>query len=142
MPVLPKNHTCEALRCKSERVAGSAYCETHGGKPKQTAQRRENNAPYKTAAWLSMRAAQLSVQPLCQSCKLEGRIVQAAHVDHVIAWRAVGEFAFKRAKLQSLCPHCHSLKTSLEATGIFRHYTEGGAVDYTAQDYARMMREA
>ena len=140
MPVLPKNNTCEALRCKSERVAGSMYCEAHGGKPKMTAQRRENNAPYKTAAWAGMRAAQLSLQPLCQCCKLQGRIVQAVHVDHVIAWRAIGEHAFKYAKLQSLCPHCHSLKTSLEAAGVYRHYTEAGPIDYTAQDYMRLMR--
>lgn len=140
MATLPRATKCDALRCKAERLNGSAYCEAHGGKPRFTAQRRENNAPYKSAAWAAMRAAQLSMQPLCQCCKLSGRITQAVHVDHVIAWRAVGEFAFKRAKLQSLCPNCHSLKTSLEATGVFRHYTEAGPIDYTAQDYMRLMQ--
>lgn len=138
MATLPKPVKCEALRCKLERVTGSAYCVEHGGKPKLSLQRRESNAPYKTAAWLSMRDRQLSTQPLCQCCKLEGRVTQANHVDHVIAWRAVGTFAFKRAKLQSLCNSCHSVKTSLEATGVYRHYTDTGVIDYTPQDYAQL----
>ena len=140
MPTLPKPTKCESLQCKAPRVGFSSYCSAHGGKVKLTAYRVENNAPYKTKAWHDMRARQLSIQPLCQSCLLNGLVVQALHVDHVIAWRAIGELAFRRAKLQSLCAPCHSLKTSLESTGIFRHFSESGIVDYGKEDYARLIQ--
>lgn len=139
MPTLPKNNTCEALRCKEPRVQGSAYCETHGGKPKQSAARFEANAPYKTAAWQGIRAAQLSKEPLCASCLTRGAVTQAAHVDHVIPWRAIGPAAFKRNLFQSLCASCHTVKTAAEQNGRFIHYTQGGAKEYTKGDYMEIL---
>ena len=138
MATLPKPTKCEALRCQGERVTGSAFCVAHGGKPKQTAQRRENNAPYKTAAWESIRAHQLTLQPLCQGCKVEGRIVPAAHVDHVIPWRSIGPQAFRRNLFQSLCIAHHSTKTHAEGRGVFIHYTDTGPIEYTKADWLRL----
>lgn len=37
---------------------------------------------YKTAAWLQARAAQLSLQPLCERCLAEGIIEPATVVNH------------------------------------------------------------
>jgi 5-methylcytosine-specific restriction protein A len=139
MPSIPKFTKCTALACKAEKVAGAAYCETHGGKPKIKAERREANAPYKTAAWESIRARQLSIQPLCQSCLLDKRVTVAAHVDHVIPWRAIGERAFIHNRFQSLCNACHSVKTGHEARGVFFHYTDTGAIEYTAADYGYIL---
>ena len=139
MPTLPKTTKCDALGGKDERAQGSAYCEAHTTRKKPTAARIDANAHYRTAAWKQARITQLSTQPLCQACKLQGRIVAAAHVDHVIPWQAIGEHAFHRAKLQSLCPNCHSVKTGLEQRGIFRHYTDNGAIDYTAADYGHVI---
>ena len=141
MAFLPLQMKCEALRCKGERAKGSAFCETHGGKPKQTAQRRENNAPYKTATWDSIRSRQLTLQPLCQACKLEGRIVLANHVDHVIGWRNIGPQAFRRNLFQSLCAPCHSVKTYTESQGVFIHYTEGGAIEYAVSDWPKLVAQ-
>jgi hypothetical protein len=83
----------------------------------------------------------LSKQPLCQACMLLGRIVGAVHVDHVIAWKPIGPHAFINSRFQSLCGPCHSVKTGLEQRGIFRHYKPGGAVDYSLEDWGRMMSQ-
>lgn len=141
MAFLPRPVKCEAIRCQGERVAGSAFCELHGGKPKLTKQRRENNAPYKTAAWHSIRARQLTIEPLCQGCKLEGRIVPAAHVDHVIAWRVIGPQAFRRNWFQSLCNSHHSIKTHAETRGVFIHYADNGPIEYTKADWPRLVAQ-
>lgn len=85
-----------------------------------------------------MRAAQLSARPLCAACILENRINTAEHVDHVFNWRAIGPQAFRVNILQSLCGPCHSRKTAMEARGIFRHYTDAGARDYTLPDWHRV----
>ena len=139
MPTLPKNNTCEALRCKAPRAIGSAYCETHGGKPKQSAARYESNAAYKTAAWQSIRAAQLTAAPLCAACLTRGQVTQAQAVDHVFPWRQIDLAAFKRNIFQSLCAPCHSVKTASEAQGVFIHYTQSGAQEYTRADYLRLL---
>ncbi len=132
---MPKYNTCEALRCKAPRAIGSAYCETHGGKPKQSAARFESNAAYKGAAWASIRARQLSAAPLCASCLTRGQVTQAVAVDHVFPWRQIAPAAFARNLFQSLCAPCHSVKTAAEQKGVFIHYTERGAVEYTRADY-------
>lgn len=133
--MLPKNNTCEALRCKAPRAIGSAYCETHGGKPKQSAARFESNAAYKGKAWAAIRERQLSAAPLCAACLLRGQVTQAAHVDHVFPWRKINPAAFALNLFQSLCAPCHSVKTASEARGVFIHYTAAAPIEYTATDY-------
>lgn len=120
MPIMPHNTTCAMLNCKEPRSKMNSYCAAHGGReygnPRQTDER------YRTKAWQSIRARQLSTQPLCQACLLAGRVCAAEHVDHVFPWVAVGERAFLRNLFQSLCQPCHSHKTAQERKGIIEHY--------------------
>jgi 5-methylcytosine-specific restriction protein A len=139
MPTLPKNQKCEALRCADARVEGSAYCEAHGGRKKISIERHSHNAAYKSKAWAQIRAAQLSRAPLCERCKSEGVITQAAHVDHVFPWAVIGGESFTRNLFASLCAPCHSLKTSIERRGVFTRYTDTGPIEYTANDYRRVI---
>lgn len=139
MPTLPKNNKCEALRCADARVEGSAYCEAHGGRKKISLERHSHNAAYKSKAWAQIRAAQLSRAPLCERCKSEGIITQAAHVDHVFPWAVIGGESFHRNLFASLCAPCHSLKTSIERRGVFMRYTENGPIEYTSGDYRRVV---
>lgn len=139
MPTIPKTTKCESLQCKEPRVHGSAYCENHGGKPRLTAARLESNREYKGAAWESIRARVLSDNPLCGGCMLSGRIVPAAHVDHVFPWRVIGPHAFRLNLFQGLCIECHGVKSALERRGVFRHYISPAPVDYVAADYPRLM---
>ena len=140
MPTIPKTVKCETLQCKNARVQGSAYCETHGGKPKITAVRLESNREYKGSLWAGIRARVLSIEPLCMSCKQTGRITPAAHVDHVFPWRVIGGESFRHNLFNALCAECHGVKTGLERTGIFRHYVNPAPVDYTRADYSHVMR--
>jgi 5-methylcytosine-specific restriction protein A len=140
MPTIPKSIVCESLRCKEPRVQGSAYCEAHGGKPKQTAARYEANREYKGAAWDSIRTGVLSREPLCMGCRTVGRITPAAHVDHVFPWRVMGGNAFRNNLFQALCAECHGVKSGLERTGVFRYYGNPAPVDYTAADYGAVTR--
>ena len=140
MPSLPRSQ-CDHFQCKAPSVKGSRYCDTHTQSKALTVDRQAFNARYKTAAWESIRARQLSSEPLCAACKLGGRITAASHVDHVFPWQVIGPHAFTLNLWQSLCPECHGVKSGLEKRGIFRHYT-AQAQDYTAQDYPYAMRQA
>lgn len=140
MPTIPRAQ-CDEYQCKAPSVKGSRYCEAHTPNKAPTIERQAFNAQYKTAAWQSIRARQLSKNPLCAACLIDGRITQANHVDHVFPWAAIGGQAFTRNLFQSLCSECHGIKSGLEKRGIFRHYT-AQAHDYTAQDYSHAMRQA
>jgi 5-methylcytosine-specific restriction protein A len=140
MPSIPLDQ-CANYQCKTPSIRGSVYCIEHAPIQKTSKDRQDFNAAYKSKAWAGIRARQLSREPLCAACKLEGRINQASHVDHVFPWAAIGPHAFTRNLFQSLCPECHGVKSGLEKRGVFRHYTDR-AQDYTAQDYPYAMMQA
>jgi 5-methylcytosine-specific restriction protein A len=140
MPSIPLDQ-CATYQCKAPSIKGSVYCIEHAPAQKASKTREAFNAPYKTAAWAAIRARQLSREPLCAACKIEGRINQANHVDHVFPWAAIGAQAFTRNLFQSLCPECHGIKSGLEKRGVFRHYTDR-ARDLTLKDYAYTMMQA
>lgn len=138
MPTMPRPQ-CALYNCKAPTVKGSSLCIEHAPPVVLTSERRAFNTPYKTRAWELIRQAQLSRAPLCACCKLRGLIVSASDVDHVISWQAVGAHAFKVNRFQSLCTSCHATKSALEKRGVYRHYTDTGAIDYTVRDYPRLM---
>lgn len=139
MPIAPYNTKCSELGCKNERSKLNGYCLEHGGRNyDDRAERKQFNNNYYTSAWRKLRTAQLSRQPLCQSCLVRGKIAQANDVDHVFPWSKIGEHAFKANIFQSLCRECHSHKTSLESKGVFRYYSNN-PIDYTINDYARVV---
>ena len=140
MPTVPRAQ-CDEYQCKAQSVKGSRYCETHTQSKAPTVDRQAFNAKYKSKAWEGIRARQLSANPLCAACLIDGRITQANHVDHVFPWAAIGPHAFTRNLFQSLCPECHGIKSGLEKRGVFRHYTDTPR-DYTAQDYPFAMLQA
>lgn len=132
---------CDEYQCKAPSVKGSRYCLTHTPSKAPTVERQAFNTQYKSAVWQSIRARQLSSEPLCAACKIERRITAASHVDHVFPWAAIGPQAFTRNLFQSLCPECHGVKSGLEKRGVFRHYTDK-AHDLTLGDYPYAMTQA
>lgn len=140
MPSIPLDQ-CAHYHCKAASIRGSVYCIEHAPLQKTSIDRQAFNAPYKSKAWAAIRARQLSREPLCAACKLQGFITQANHVDHVFPWAAIGGQAFTRNLFQSLCPECHGQKSGLEKRGVFRHYTDK-ANDYTVTDYPYAMTQA
>ena len=140
MPSIPSSQ-CDQYQCKAHSIKGSRFCEAHTPSKTLSIDRQSFNAPYKTAAWEKIRARQLSTNPLCAACLIDGRITQANHVDHVFAWAAIGPAAFTRNIWQSLCPECHGIKSGLEKRGIYRHYRDK-AHDYALTDYQYALAQA
>ena len=139
MPTVPSATKCGTLGCKNTKAKFSSLCTEHGGRDtydhkryNNTDRRRQAADKYNTAQWRTLRQIQLSTNPICAGCKVDGIITSASHVDHIFPWNQIGEHAFTHNLYQSLCPSCHSNKTQLEQQGIFRAY---GDRDYIAQDY-------
>lgn len=137
MPTVPRQLKCSHLGCKNDRSNLSTLCVEHGGADSTiTAERRVRNSKYNQAVWKRSRIGQLSRQPLCQACLIEGKISQATEVDHVFPWTQIGDHAFTRNIFQSLCKNCHTVKTLAELKGEYRHYDQTVKI-YTKGDYAQ-----
>jgi 5-methylcytosine-specific restriction endonuclease McrA len=138
MPYLPSNTKCAQLGCKELRSKLNTYCLQHGGKEWV---KTESASIYQTPAWRIIRDRQLSLQPLCQACLLDGHVEIGNHVDHVFPWKHIGNKAFLNNVFQTLCIAHHSHKTGQERQGNYEHYTTGGLKVYTEHDYTAVMRE-
>ena len=138
MPYAPVNDKCRELGCKNLKTSRSTFCNEHGGGI--TEKGKENSKLYSTAFWKKQRAIQLSKKPLCAACLLEGRVVQAAHIDHVFPHRQDSN-KFRLNLFQSLCPSHHSLKTQDENQGIYNYYSPNGIIQYTEADYAKQITD-
>ena len=68
---------------------------------------------YHTTRWRALRKVQLTSHPLCAMCEAKGIITAAVMVDHVRSIANGGDF-WDMSNLQSLCSHCHRVKTNKE----------------------------
>ena len=64
------------------------------------------------AEWRRVRARYLQSNPLCESCKQQGRLTPATEVHHVVSLAAGGSHAPEN--LRALCRRCHSSITARE----------------------------
>lgn len=132
MPSTPINTKCRELGCKNPKTYRSTFCAEHGGGI--TEKGKQNSKLYSTAFWKKKRAIQLSKQPLCASCLLQGKIVQAEAIDHVFPHRRDND-KFRNNLFQSLCVECHTNKTLEENKGTYLYYSPNGIIEYTDADY-------
>jgi 5-methylcytosine-specific restriction protein A len=63
---------------------------------------------YDSEPWRSLRREKLTLCPLCEICKAEGRITVATEVHHKYERRDYPELELVLGNLQSLCKPCHS----------------------------------
>lgn len=95
------------------------YCDNHRKavykQQKQTVNfdYAERNRFYQRKEWKQVRAWQLAREPLCRHCKRGHRMVEATHVDHIVAIEDGGHKT-DPSNLQSLCKPCHERKTGLD----------------------------
>jgi len=145
VPTVPSNNKCKELGCNNTRSLCNTLCLLHGGydtyKATPNNKRKEFNKQYQSKYWIKVRAIQLNKEPLCQCCKLRGRVTQATEVDHLFPWSRLHQEAFYQSSLQSLCASCHRYKTMLEAKGICRHFHAFGAIDYALDDYNQVVKK-
>lgn len=62
---------------------------------------------YKTAGWRAIRAAQLAAEPLCRTCKAQGRITPATVCNHVDKRAKATVAGFFAGPFSSECQPCH-----------------------------------
>ena len=69
---------------------------------------------YNSKAWRSLSKRKRTQQPLCESCKAEGKIKACDVADHIKPHRLFPEFSLVYDNLQSLCNSCHQAKSAYE----------------------------
>lgn len=78
-----------------------------------------------TYRWKKARQNFLAEHPLCERCKLNGKVHHAEHVDHVVPHRGDMVLFWKMDLWQALCASCHSKKTHKEADAGQRYVVLG-----------------
>ena len=79
--------------------------------PKKKKQRYTlNNDP----RWKKLRNQHINANPLCEKCKLAGKLIAGEDVDHIKPVRLCPELSFNPDNLQTLCGSCHKSKTGAE----------------------------
>ena len=73
--------------------------------------RHHNTDFYQSRRWRSLRALKLQKDPLCEESMRKGVLVPAQMVDHIVPINKGGA-PLDLNNLQSLCNHCHAVKTA------------------------------
>ena len=74
---------------------------------------------YQSKQWKVARLNHLGVEPFCRGCRLDGGgLVPATVVDHIKPWAGNYDLALDPNNLQSLCDHCHAVKSVKERMDI------------------------
>jgi 5-methylcytosine-specific restriction protein A len=136
MPSTPTSKKCNFLGCREDKVFGTSWCQTHGGK--RSDKYKQNERLYNLPVWDKIKRRVMTTQPLCVSCMTAGKVVQAEAVDHVFPHRQ-NDQRFLVNVFQPLCIPCHTQKTRLEQLGIFRRYTDDSWIDYGEQHYSEVI---
>ncbi|ORE90207.1 hypothetical protein ATO13_23266 [Stappia sp. 22II-S9-Z10] len=128
---MPGQSTARAPTPRTGRETGrtSSRSTTPRSDRRSTAAKRWRRL-YATPAWRDLRAAQLSLQPLCEICQAGGRLVPATVVNHRRRHEGDATLFFDPANLQSVCKPCHDGHIqSLERGGPGRtQFTNEGRV--------------
>jgi 5-methylcytosine-specific restriction protein A len=99
---------CNAKGCRNLITGRLAYCKEHT--PLVNENRPETDQLYNTQRWKNLRRVKRQANPLCESCKDQGKIKLMVLVDHIKPVRDGGAM-FDPKNLQSLCRECHDEKT-------------------------------
>ena len=74
---------------------------------------RHDTPEYHTRRWRNARSSYLLDHPLCVHCEMKGIVRTADMVDHKISKQDGCDF-WDQSNWQSLCNHCHRIKTNKE----------------------------
>lgn len=98
-------------------------CEKHSRRPStrpaaetRAAWYEQARRMYDSARWrFGWQPQLLAEQPLCASCKADGRVTPATVADHIRPHRGDPELFWDWSNLQGLCEACHNRKSRQEA---------------------------
>jgi 5-methylcytosine-specific restriction protein A len=94
--------------------AGQSYCEKHKKHKPINTNTRSSCADGYDRRWQRLRAYKLRLNPLCETCLVNGIVTAAEEVDHIKPVRDYPELRLVLDNLQSMCKSCHSRKTRKE----------------------------
>ena len=116
MPPLAAPRPCRRSGCPKLVAGSDGYCEEHRRElwRADTRRRKDELQFYGTAAWKRLRAAILRKEPLCRTCREQGKLTPATAVDHIVRVKAGGN-RFDTSNLAPICNECHAIKRSREA---------------------------
>lgn len=104
MPIDMKLSKCEA--CKNKQSERHKLYDKH-------IRDKDASSFYSSSAWQKVREqALIRDKGLCQLCLKKKKITLADMVDHIIPIKVMWEYRLDLDNLQSLCNHCHSIKTN------------------------------
>ncbi|QBY44290.1 HNH endonuclease [Arsenophonus nasoniae] len=114
-PRIPR--ACRKPGCAKTTTERSGYCDAHRNQGWENYQqgKSRHQRGYGTK-WDHLRKKILKRDKfLCQGCLVEGRLITATTVDHILAKATGGNDA--ESNLQALCWPCHRTKTAREKRG-------------------------
>ncbi len=68
---------------------------------------------YSSSRWIKLRNHKRMINPLCEQCLKENKITPYHTIDHIKPIAEGGEW-LDLDNLQTLCDHCHRVKTAKE----------------------------
>ena len=77
----------------------------------------KNEAFYNSWPWRKASKRWRDKNPLCVKCEVNGFVVKATVVDHIVRIEAGGD-KLNEDNFQSLCTKCHNSKSGSEARGM------------------------
>ena len=107
MPTKPK-HYCAYPNCNN--LTDKTYCDEHKGLKKSNS---GDSKPY-DRKWRRIRDYKLKLNPLCEECLKQGRIILANEVHHIKPVDYYPELRLDIDNLESLCKVCHEKITAKE----------------------------
>ena len=116
MPRKPKR-PCSYPGCP--KLTDGLYCEEHQKLQDKQYNKykrdKESQMFYETKTWKFTRKNKLQLNPLCEECQRQGKLVKATMVDHIVPIKQGGS-QLDYNNLQSLCWSCHSKKSAKEGS--------------------------
>lgn len=117
MPMKPKK-PCKHPGCP--KLTAGLYCEEHS-----KIHRDDRASSYGRGYdryWQKARSRFLKAHPLCEKCRVQGKLVKATVMDHIIPHRGDEKLFWDEGNWQSLCKPCHDKKTMTEDRYQEYHY--------------------
>lgn len=109
MPRKPKK-PCRYPGCPN--LTETSYCEEHQHLY-QTERAGSVQRGY-DSHWRKARSRFLKSHPLCVRCRMDGKLVKATVVDHIIPHRGDEALFWEESNWQAMCKSCHDHKTMTE----------------------------
>lgn len=122
MPLRTKK-PCAQQGCAALVTPPVRYCPAHlylvkAGKNEKDKGRLTATQRGYGARWHKASRMYLNEHPFCYHCMGKGRTVPATLVDHIIPHKGNYDLFWDEENWQSLCTHCHNVKTAKEDGGF------------------------